>query len=799
MKLQSFFPCEYGFLLKTDEGTCLRVEAWSPRILRLTYVKGEMPDRTPSGDLVIASPKGNGMTVAETDTAVVFSAGEAALSVRRATFALRFLRNGKAICALSPAGMRLIDTTITKPVWVTDPGDGKKLKHIRTEERHGYRFRIAFDFGRDEKIYGLGQDCSGVLDRRQTVSYLHQQNNKAPVPAFVSSLGYGVFVNTEAFSGFLRDDTGTVFSTDPVEAGDWFFLAAEKPDDAVADLRFLTGNVPMMPKWLFGYAQSKERYCTQDEVIAVLKEYRRRKVPLDLIVQDWNYWLPGTWSDKSFDPSRYPDPTGMCDEIHRNHAHVMISVWPNTAGGGDCRELAEKNQFLAFDSTFGGGGTLNVFDPEARKTYWNQLNRGIFRHGFDAWWCDSSEPFEPEYGSFDEPDRIKEKTLAVCKKWMDSSRVNVYSLLHSMGVYEHQRKETEKKRVVNLTRSSYIGQQRYSGIVWSGDIGGSFEELRRQIAEGLSYSISGLPYWTVDIGGFFPTHGSAKYCAHVPYRSGRDPGYRELYARWIQFGCFLPVMRSHGTGFPREIWNFGEEGEPFYDSIKKSIELRYRLMPYIYSVAWQVTKNAFSFLRPLVFDFASDPEALAQGSDSYLFGPSLLVSPVTEPMYYEGADAPLADVPRTKEVYLPAGTYWYDYRSEECFSGGQTVTVDTPIDVIPLFVRAGSVLPTAEVMQYADEKKDAPYFITVYPGADGAFTLYEDEGDNYNYESGAYAEVDFLWNDKACTLTVSDRRGSFEGMCVRRKLNIRVVGGGSVSVDYDGRAQTLAFETKEVP
>ncbi len=791
MKLQRFRPCEFGAILETDEGISLRLEAWSPRILRLTCVRGEPGDRLPKGDLVVASPRGNGLAVTETETEVTFSAGSAALVVRRAVFGLRFLRDGKEICALAPLGMQLRDTTVTGPVWITDPEDRKKLKQVRVDERPGYRFWISFDFKRGERIYGLGQNVSGELDRRGTASFLYQQNNTAPVPMFVSSLGYGVFVNTEAFSSFRRDEFGTTFHTDPVEAGDWFFLATERPDDAIADFRFLTGGVPMMPKWLFGYAQSKERYCTQDEVLGVLKEYRRRRVPLDLIVQDWNYWLPGTWSDKSFDASRYPDPTGMCDEIHRNHAHVMISVWPNTAGGDNYRELADKNQLLAVNATFGGGGTLNVFDPAARETYWGQLSRGIFRHGFDAWWCDSSEPFEPGYGSYSELDQMKEITLPVYRKWMDSSRINVYSLLHSKGVYEHQRQETSEKRVVTLTRSSYAGQQRYSGIVWSGDIGASYDEMRRQIAEGLSYSVSGLPYWTLDIGGFFPHHGDAKYNAHVPYHSNREPGYRELYTRWIQFGCFLPVMRSHGTGFPREIWAFGDEGEPFYESIKKFIGLRYRLMPYIYSTAWQVTKNAASFLRLPAFDFASDPEALAQGADAYLFGRSLLVNPVTKPMYYEGADTPLNDVPRTKDVYLPAGTDWYDFWTEERFAGGQTVTADTPIDSMPLFVRAGSVLPTVEVMQYVDEKKDAPYFITVYPGADGTFTLYEDEGDGYGYESGAYAEVDLVWNDAARTLTVSDRRGSFPGMCVCRKLEIRAIGGGSASVDYDGRERTV--------
>lgn len=793
MKLLTYTDCHCGAILYTDEGICMRVEAWSTRILRLTCTLDEPGERQPAGDLIVGTPRGR-LTVTETDAEVTFSAGEAALVVRRASFGLSFTRKGRKICTLAPVGILLHRTTITKPVWVTDPDDVTKLKQTRTEERPGYRFWLSFDFGRDEHIYGLGQGVSGEADRRLVTSRLYQQNNTAPVPMFVSSRGYGVFVNTEAYGSFSRDEFGTTFHTDPVEAGDWFFLGTEKLDDAVADFRFLTGQAPMMPRWLFGYAQSKERYCTQDETVGIVREYRRRHVPLDLIVQDWNYWLPDTWSDKSFDPSRFPDPARMCDEIHKEHAHVMISVWPNTRGGDNYRELAEKNQLLAVDSTYGGGGTMNVFDPAARKTYWNQLDRGIFRHGFDAWWCDASEPFEPGYGQYNEADEAKGVALAVYKKWMDSSRINVYSMLHAKGVYEHQRKETDEKRVVNLTRSSYAGQQRYSGIVWSGDIGSSFHELRRQIAEGLSYCASGLPYWTLDIGGFFPFHSSPKQMIHVPYHSNTEPGYRELYTRWIQFGCFLPVMRSHGTGFGREIWQFGEEGEPFYDSIRKFINLRYHLLPYVYSTAWQVTKNAQTFIRLLAFDFADDPEALAQGADSFLFGPSFLVSPVTTPMYYEGTDTPLCDVPKTKSVYLPAGNAWYDFWTEEKYDGGRYVTAETPIDSMPLFVRAGSVIPTAPDMQYTEQIKQAPYTIMVYPGADGRFTLYEDEGDGYDYENGAYAETDLVWNDAARTLTISDRCGSFDGMTTVRKMSIRVVGGGNVDTVFDGHKQIIPIE-----
>lgn len=371
------------------------------------------------------------------------------------------------------------------------------------------------------------------------------------------------------------------------------------------------------------------------------------------------------------------------------------------------------------------------------------------------------------------------------RRFFDSRKINLFSLLHAKNVYNYTRRaEDEGKRVVNLTRSGYAGQQRYGAIVWSGDIGGSYEELKKQIAEGLNYCASGLPYWTLDIGGFFPSHGEATFNSGVPYRAVSDPGYRELYVRWLQFGCFLPVMRSHGTTFPREIWRFGETGEPFYDAILKFIRLRYMLMPYIYATAWQVTAHDATFIRLLASDFPHDARALTEDT-TYLFGRSLLVSPVVEPQYYEGADVPLY-APKAKAVYLPDGADWYDFWTGECHKGGRTVAVDTPIDSMPLFVRAGSIIPTSPVMQYVDEIPDAPYTVTVYPGADADFTLYEDSGDSYAYERGKYAEVDLHWDDAARVLTVGARKGDFPTLIRTRALILRTVGGKEITVTYTG-------------
>ena len=783
MKLIAFDRVPHGAVLHTDEGTHLRLEAWRDNIIRLSYTGRDFADKLE--DIVVAKADDIPVTLTEEEALITLAAPGVAVEVRRATFAIRFLRGGRELCRLSPFGMQLKDTTVTVPHYESDPETEDRLRHVNTEEIPGYRFYLSFDLPKEEPIYGLGQYGLGTLDRREAPVYLYQMNNFAPVPFFVSPKGWGALVDSGSFGSFTRDIFGTTYYADSVNMGDWYFVAGDKIDDAIAGYRTLTGAVPMMPKWLFGYTQCKEHYHTQEELLNVLREYRRRRVPLDHIVQDWNYWPDGTWSDKSFDLSRYPDPTAMCDEIHRSHAHIMISVWPNTRGGDSFRELFQKNQLLTDDGTFGGGGCYNVFDEGACETYWRQLDR-IRLHGFDAWWCDASEPFEPSYGGYIPADEHKDIALREYKKWFDSRRINVYSLLHCRSVYTRQRRASEQKRVVNLTRSGYAGQQRYSGIVWSGDIGGSWDEMRKQIAEGLNFCASGLPYWTLDIGGFWAAHGGGTFNSDIPYRSMQDPGYRELYTRWLQFGCFLPVFRSHGTQFPREIWQFGEEGTPFYEAIRKFIELRYTLLPYIYSTAWQVSKNSQTFIRLLAYDFPEDKKALKETS-TYLFGKSILVSPVDRPQYYEGADVPLKG-PRSKAVYLPAGADWYDFWTGEKFSGGRTVTVDTPIDSMPLFVKAGSVLPTAPVMQYVDEIPDAPYTLTVYPGADASFTLYEDAGDGYDYEKGAYAEYDLNWNDAASTLTVSPRRGSFPGMQESRELKVRLVNGKEHTVTYTGKA-----------
>ncbi|MBP5293840.1 MAG: DUF5110 domain-containing protein [Clostridia bacterium] len=788
MRIEHFKHEQNTLTVCLSGGLCLELTAWRPDVIRLVFREAEKETAQSRTGIVVGKPEHVSVRVEEDDTCLRYLTEDGFIEMKKYPFAIRFVRNGRELCRLSKCGLQLRPAEITEPVWECVKGTEKEMRLRETLRNPGYRFWLSFDFEKDERILGLGQYNNGRLNRREVPVWLYQTNDQAPVPFFTSTKGYGVLVDTGSFSAFERDTFGTTFYTDSVPAGDFYFMLTDRAEDAVKGYRYLTGSVPMMPKWLFGYTQSKERYQSQRELLSVLGEYRRRRVPIDQIVQDWQYWKEGVWSDKSFDPARFPDPSGLCRDVHAMHAHVMISVWPNTRGGDNFRELFDENALLCRDGseTDGiGGGIYNAFDAHSRDVYWGQLSRGIFRHGFDAWWCDCSEPFEDFYATYMTPEDQMVRLVEKYKRYFPSDRINLFSLWHCKNIYEHQRAETDKKRVVNLTRSGYAGQQRYSGIVWSGDIEGSFAELRKQIAEGLSYSASGLPYWSNDIGGFFPAEGDRRFNAGSDYHAVTDPGYRELYTRWLEYACFLPVMRSHGTTFPREIWQFGEPGEMFYDAILRYIELRYRMIPYIYSNAYAVSFGNESFLYPLSFLFPDDERA-KDVDDSFFFGKALYVCPVTEPQYYEGADVPM-NGPHKREVYLPAGTDFYDFYTGERYAGGQTVICDTPIDRIPVFVRAGSIVPLSPVMQYADEIPDAPYDVTVYPGQDGTFVLYEDAGDGYDYEEGAYATVAFSWDDANSVLTVGRRSGDFPGMIRERMLNIRLPSGEAQTVLYKGK------------
>ncbi|MDO4306098.1 MAG: glycoside hydrolase family 31 protein [Eubacteriales bacterium] len=648
----------------------------------------------------------------------------------------------------------------------------QNLKEVA--DRKAYRARLFYQWKEGEGIYGLGQAEEGIYNYRGHNQYLYQHNMRIPMPMFVSSEGYGILADCCSLMTFNDEGSRSYLFLDTVDQIDYYFLGGNTMDGIVRDYRYLTGKAQMLPKWAYGYVQSKEQYYTDQELVDIVKHYREIQVPLDCVVQDWNTWEPGKWGNKIVDKTRYGNLKACMDEIHAMNAHTMVSVWPNMNTG--CENHTEL---------FGAGymlndySTYNAFDEKAREIYWKQAKAELFDGGFDSWWCDSTEPFSgPDWGGEVKREPWERYVLVgnEHKKYLDAAEANAFALMHAKGIYENQRRDREDMRVLNLTRSGYASGQKYSAMLWSGDTCATWENFRIQIAEGLNMCMSGYPYWTLDIGAFFTvrekwqnrgcgcnTDPTPKWFWQGGYEEGiRDKGYCELYTRWLEMGAFLPMFRSHGTDTPREIWNFGEKGTMFYDAIEKFIKLRYHLMPYIYSLAAAVHFEDSTIMRSLLFDFPEDKTAQGIG-DEFMFGPSLLICPVTEPMYYE-ADSRVLDREKTWNCYLPAGCKWYDYWTNTCYEGGRYVTVDAPIDRMPVFVKAGTILPVAEGLQYASQKPEKPLKLLVYPGADAYFKLYEDEGNNYAFEQGAFAVTEFTWNDREQKLTGGERKGSYPGM-----------------------------------
>ena len=630
-------------------------------------------------------------------------------------------------------------------VTVTD-GEREFLRR----SRHG---RLSFRFTEEETLFGLGSHEEGYASLRGQYVPLYQENMRIAVPVFVSTKGYGVLVNCASVMTFdATDHRQGKFFLDSVDAVDFWFVFGGDFAGVCRGLRTLTGETPMLPKWAFGYVQSKERYGSQEELIDVGKRYRAEGIPIDALVQDWLYWDDGLWGNKHFNGERYPDPAALTDELHRMDLRLMISIWPNLSG-----ESADRVEMREAGFLLGDGSTVNAFDERARALYWKQAYEGLFRYGIDGWWCDSSEPFDAVWGGKERaplPERMA-KSVGEFKKYLDDGVLNVYSLHHSRGMYENQRKCTDR-RVVNLTRSGFSGQHRYGTVVWSGDCSANWETLRKQIRIVQNYCATGEAYWNSDIGSFFASGGYEWFRDGDYPRGCEDPGYRELYTRWLQFAAFTPMMRSHGTNTPREVWRFGERGTPYRDAIEKAIRLRYALLPYFYSVHAAVTFDGIMPVTPLALAYPRDREA-AKASGEYLYGPSLLVCPVADPGAKEAA------------VYLPEGL-WYDYETETPFRGGKYVKIPAPIDRIPLFVKAGAILPVAPPVQSSAETAGLPLELRIYAGADGRFTLYDDGGLDYGYERGEYTAVTYEYRgaDGRLTETPAGREDWRHPVTVRR-------------------------------
>ncbi|MDD2256083.1 MAG: glycoside hydrolase family 31 protein [Bacteroidales bacterium] len=679
----------------------------------------------------------------------------------------------------------------------------------------------AFVLDADEPIYGLGILQNGKMSQRNQTVRMVQNNTWDFVPFFQSIKGYGLFWDNYSPTTFKDASEGTSFTSEVGEGIDYYFMNGGNADGVVACMRDLTGDAPMFPLWSYGYWQSKERYKTQQEIVGVVEKHRQLNVPLDGIIQDWQYWGNNyLWNAMAFLNEDFPNAPKMMEDIHGMNAHVAISIWSSFGPATrQYRELEKINALFSFNTWPESGLTswppnmdypsgVRVYDPynpQARDIYWKYLKEGLFSLGIDAWWMDSTEP---DHLSF-KPEDMDTKTH------MGSFRKvrNAYPLMTVGGVFDNQRATTSDKRVYILTRSAFAGQQRYGSNTWSGDVNSSWESLRNQVPAGLNFSLCGIPYWNSDIGGFFASSYKRQWNDGA---GAKNPAFQELYVRWLQFGAFTTMMRSHGTDIPREIYQFGKKGEPIYDAIESSIRLRYALLPYIYSTAWDVTHAQSSMMRALFMDFSNDKKVW-DCNDAFMFGPSFLVAPILHAQYTPekivrsnedtgwnrdttDPDSPLKAIDfrakKQADVYLPAGTDWYDFWTNELLAGGQKRDIPTRIDQIPLYIKAGSILPMGPDVQYATEKDWSQLEIRVYRGSDGKFVLYEDENDNYNYEKGFFTTIEFQWNEAKKRLTISNRNGSFNGMLNQRRFDVLCISSQGIerkSVDYTGKRLHVDF------
>jgi alpha-D-xyloside xylohydrolase len=708
------------------------------------------------------------------------------------------LKTSKVNVSLNLKSGNLSFSTNNGQVVLTEKESSAKFTPFNDAGSNTFTVQQGFSLDKDEPIYGLGTQQRGKMSQRNVTLNMIQGNTDDYIPFFQSVKGYGLYWDNYSPTQFVDNADGTSFKSDVGDCIDYYFIYGGNADGVIANMRDLTGQAPMFPLWSFGFFQSKERYKSQDELVDVVKQYRKLGVPLDGIIQDWQYWGNNyLWNAMEFLNADFYNPQKMVNDIHNLNAHLTISIWnsfgPHTKQYKELDKIGALMNFATWPQSGSdkwppnrdypsGVKVYDPYNPAARDIYWNHL-KNMHALGIDAWWMDSSEPDHLDF----KPSDLDNKT------YLGSFRKvrNAFPLMTVGGVYTHQRAIDSSKRVFILTRSAFAGQQRYGANTWSGDVTSSWNALRNQISAGLNFSLNGIPYWNADIGGFFLTRFRRKL---------EDPEYRELYTRWLEFGTFTPMMRSHGADAPREIYQFGKKGEKVYDAIEKYINLRYRLLPYIYSTSWDVTANQSSMMRALVMDFQKDKNAL-DINDEYMFGKSLLISPVTNAMYVKpgvrGRDTVQVEdfsTVKSKESYLPVGTDWFDFWTGQKLQGGNKVSKETSLDIIPLYVKAGSIIPVGPTVQYAAEKKWDNLEVRIYPGSNGKFVLYEDENDNYNYEKGIYSTITFNWDDVKKTLTISDRKGSFPGMLDSRKFNIVMVntnkGGGENLVEQPDKMVT---------
>lgn len=715
-----------GVRLTLEKGV-MRLQVCSDSIIRVRYSLEESVPVHPDLVVIKSSWPVTKWEMQSSDESVALSTAQVKVMVSRRNSSVTFQDGtGKTL-------FQQTEVTMT-PVTV----NGEQTHHVEFFSKL---------WGSYESFYGLGQHQAGVWNHRGEAVDISQDNTNISIPFFLSSNGYGIFWNNASRSRFNNRFLSALYlSSEVADEMDYYFLYGPEFDRIIAGYRELTGAAPLFGKWAYGFWQCKNKYNTQEELLGVAHKYRALHIPADNIVQDWFWWV--TMGEPVFDKSRYPDPPGMVNDLHKNNFHLMISVWPYFRPGSKTYDDMDRRGFF-IDRTKVQSfhpprmALYDAFNPDARKYYWNLMDQALFKIGVDAWWLDTTEPETED----------REKNILVTNQTYlgnGARYANAFPLMTTQGVYQGQRSESDKKRVFILSRSAFAGAQRNAAAVWSGDINSDWIFFKKQIPAGLNYAISGLPYWTTDIGGFVSGNPD-------------DPAYRELFIRWFQFGAFNPILRVHGTRSTNqnELWSYGAEAQRILTSYDT---LRYRLLPYIYTLAWMTTSQGYTPMRGLIMDFRTDEHSATIG-DQFMFGPALLVNPVTDPGV------------TSRQAYLPKAK-WYDFWSGGSVEGPRMIDAAAPIDKLPLFVRAGSIVPMGPEKEWSTEKPEDPIELRIYRGADGDFTLYEDENDGYNYEKGIYATIPFHWDDARQMLTVGDRKGAFPGMLTERRFQIVFVGEG---------------------
>jgi len=696
--------------------------------------------------VVIAKPKSISVTVDERDNEVVVSSDEISVRIDKVSNIVEISFGNLIIREVSRRAIK--------------------------QSRYGVEFHTfehVLEIDPDSSLYGLGQHAGysahGVYNYRNHAVYLVQRNTDIAMPFLVSSAGYGIL--WDMYSMGVVESRGNMLRI-WFEAGDYlsyFLIYGPNLDRVIAGYRWLTGKAVMLPRYAFGYWQSKERYASQEEIVSTAKIFRDRGIPIDIIVQDWLYWGKYGWNAFKFDEERYPDPKKMVEDMHKLGIKIIISIWPFFEKKTDMYREAEERRCIV-SGGHGNHGLVNVFNEECREWFWKKIEEVFFKIDIDGWWLDASEPEVGPGLVYD----TWQRTLDIGNGRKMVKYLNLYPLLETKAVYDGQRK-VSNRRVLILTRSGFAGIQRHGVVNWSGDVTGDWTTFRTQIWAGLNYSLSGLPYWTTDIGGFFSGNPETE-------------GYKELFVRWFQWGAFCSIFRVHGTYYPKEPWKFGKEVE---EILIKYIRLRYRLLPYIYTLAWMVYENDYTIMRPLVMDFREDKNAI-HIDDQYMFGPFIMVSPITTPSTFE------------REVYLPRGL-WYDFWSGKKLLGGRRVRIQAPLDTVPLYVKAGAVIPLAMDNIRNSDEIGTEFELRIYRGRDGEFALYMDDGETYAYENGMYTLIPFKWIEKENKLVIEDKKGLMNIPQLRFKVVLVEEGKGvgvdeakpDVIVDYSGKKIVLTF------